>query len=219
MKKIIMVILALAVGISYIPVAKAGETASFGLTVNFDIPNEPLSIWTVPEGLPKGSFVVQEGETLEFSVFAEDKDTINVDLYPIELTRWGNWIVDEIQPISLPRREGLFRYRSPIGKPDFTVDAESYVDRVVFAAENYEGEKVELVVEITVTPLEPVLSIVVEPDMLTLVDKIKLGEIGRVVGAGGILPIVTNVGNVSVSVGIGYGPMSQVEGMIKPGLE
>jgi len=40
MKKLIMVILALAVGISYIPVAKAGETALFGLIVNFERPDD-----------------------------------------------------------------------------------------------------------------------------------------------------------------------------------
>jgi len=213
MKKIIMVILALAVGISYIPVAKAGENASFGLTVNFDIPNEPLRIWSEPAG----PFEVKAGETLSFSVIAEDLDANTIYLNALDLPEGAEF--DEIAPADHPAKKvvGSF-YWTPKDGRYFKAPIDVRFTATSYGKDSIDVEHVELVVSITVTPHLLTLSIVVEPDMLTL-GGVKLGEIVPVVDGLGESPVVRNVGNVPVGVDISYGATIQVEGQVMPGLD
>jgi len=210
-----MVILALAVGISYIPVAKAGENASFGLTVNFA---QDLKIWSEPEG----PFVIELGEELVFRVEAEDLDANILDLNALELPEGAEWIPDPI-PIGgadgdrqIIERSGTFRWTPEDGRY-FKAPTDVYFTAISYGKDSQDIEHVELVVSITVTPHMLTLSIIVEPDMLTL-GGVKLGEIVPVADTAGGSPIVRNVGNTPAGVEISYGATIQVEGQVRPGL-
>ena len=80
MKGMLSVILALAMVISYVPMTRAEDSATLGLQVTFDI-DEPLEIWTDPEG----PFTVQELDTMQCRVIAEDLDAGEVNIEQVFL--------------------------------------------------------------------------------------------------------------------------------------
>jgi len=209
MKKIIMVILALAVGISYIPVAKAGETASFGLTVSFA---QPLSMRTIPEG----PFEIDAGDIVNFRVEAKDLDANMVEVNVVNLPVNAFWQPDPmIVGVPVTSHGGTFHWVPQGGQSAHRIQFTA----VSYGKDSIDVEHAELTVEITVNYIEPVLSIIVDPETLTLENKVRLGAIVDIIDAAGGPPIVKNVGNTPVAVEMSYGATIQVEGQIRPGLE
>jgi len=168
MKKLMIMIMAIAMVVSFMPKADAGETAELGLKVTFAV-DEPLKLWTEPEG----PFEVKEGETLKFTVIAEDKDANEVKLTTGDLPEGARFMV--CMPIPYPRNRvvGTFIWTPKIGQAH-SDSGEPYV--VVFSATSDNGELgIGMMVRITVHPGEPVISIRVVPDVWSI-ENIGLGE-------------------------------------------
>lgn len=213
MKKLLMVILAVAMIASFLPKAEAGETANLGLSVSFDI-DEPLEIWAedLNGNVIQPNFEIEEKETLEFKVVAEDLDTLNVYLEVDQLPRGATFLVESPGPISAQRRHGLFQWTPEFGQ------AQTNPYQVLFRANNSEGEIAVLTAEITVLPGQQVIAIEISPATWSL-DGVGLGETRTNDDATGS-PVhrIINQGNVDVTVDIGYGP-SIAGDPIQPGTQ
>ena len=205
MKKLIMIAAILAIGFAFLPRAEAGDTAELGLSVTFAL--EPLKIWTEPAG----PFTVQELDTLEFKVIAEDLDSLNVNLKAESLPEGAEFIIG-VRPITINHREGTFKWTPKIGQGSGSDDPSHPTPYIaVFKAKNEEGEEVKLDVRIDVTPA-PVISIEITPNKIDL-GKVKLGEMKSVTPS----PEIRNTGNVPILVNIGYGAL--IAHGPQPGLE
>jgi len=219
MKKLLMIILTLAMVVSYIPRLEAGETASFGLTVNFDIPNEPLSIWSEPAG----PFEVTEREVVEFHVIAEDLDSDSLTLIAPERYMGGpiEVIIGEKPARSLP--QGAYWTPVPTMEPTrcegiLTWNTLSFqggrglpyvINFLATSTKDGEVQHATLSVEITVNDLVPVISIELTQDMLSF-DNVKLGDLITCKPT----PSAINTGNWPVLLEMGYGQTG-----LTPGLE
>jgi hypothetical protein len=201
MKNLFVVIAALAMALTFVPKAEAGDTAQLGLKVTFD---QELAIWSEPAG----PFEVVETGKLEFKVIAEDLSMVNVFLEFVELPKGARWIVPNEQPFSATRREGTLSWVPEPGQ----AQSEPYF--AIFLAKNSEGEEAKLVVEITV--IEAMISIELTPTSWVL-EGVKLGEIRSNLGEAG-MPIhrLANTGNCSIGVRVRH-PNYILDGVIHPG--
>lgn len=205
MKKLVAVAVGLAMVLSFLPKAEAGDTAELGLTVTFR-PNEPLKIRSEPEG----PFEIKEAEELVFRVFAEDPDTSrDVSIEARDLPRNATFVMDEYRMPS-PQRfaAGTFRWVPETGQ----AQSEPYV--VTFVATNGEGVLVRLGVEITVN--EARISIELVDSNGHAVNRwdianIALGGLkdntaGSISGPFQYLPLhnIRNDGGIAVDVDMGY---------------
>ena len=205
MKKLLMVTLALALVFSISPKAEAEESAALNLEVTFSL--EPLEIWTEP----KGPFKVIKGETLEFRLIYEDKDSLNVSLSGITVLPEGAEYIPDDEPSTANHREGTFRWTPKIG--------ELYLRlyRVCFMVENAEGDQKALTVEITVSQ-RSIISIELN-DTAWLLQGVTLGERRSNFDDNGLaMHKVKNTGNVPAMVDIGYGPYA-IDMRVHPGKE
>lgn len=234
MKKLIMVVMAIAMVVAFMPIAEAthpevvaSDRAQLGLEVTFDLANEPLKISTYPEG----PFKVGEDKKLYFTVTAKDPDARSVTLNCVDLPKGAMFILGK----------PFVPANSISGTFSWTPTSEQGQDkpyRVVFMATSStrdvkEGsvvdendkllppyEEARLVVEITVIDAEPVISIELNETSWKL-DAVKLGE-RRNNNGPYRKPIhyIKNTGNVPVLVDIGYGLhiYPSVMGIVRPGL-
>jgi hypothetical protein len=217
MKKLIMVVMAIAMVAVFLPKAEAGDSAQLGLQVTF-APSEPLKIWSEPEG----PFTVETGKTVEFKVVAEDKDAaiIGLDLkHPVEFPEGFEWIPPQGFVEPKYKVEGYFKWT-----PRGDIEPKTYAICFVadsFTGENWTGQRetVELRVEITVRPA-PVIAIELEGPNPWVLDGVKLGErCANVNTDGAPMHKIHNTGNVPVVIDIGYGIMVDVYLLPHPGLE
>ena len=219
MKKLIMIVMALAMAALFLPCAEAGDTANLGLQVSFSLPS-PIKMWTEPEG----PFIVEEGKRLQFKVLAEDG-------------QYGSQITIECNnpPEGARFEDGLFNWTPVNGQ------GQDDPYKVVFSATSSEGAKATLGVSITVNKAKPVISIELvdangNPVSTWSLVGVKLGEKVdnkanlrvNLLMPGILKPMhnIRNAGNVAVTVDIGYGgyimpskPGLSLYPIIRPGLE
>jgi len=217
MKKLIMVILALAVGCSYIPIARAGENASLGLHVTFDL-DKPMTMHLEPEGPYEVKEVI---ETLVVNVHAQDPEASSVNVRATNIPEHAGvtGAVHQIAP-----------YNWDIATLKWTPEygqAQTTLYPVHFIAESYDRENnlletAELDIEIRVLPGEPRVISIELTQVAGALAGIKPGDIWDLV-----TNTVTNIGNVPVSVSIKYGKtrtisidaMDPTTQNIKPGMK
>ncbi len=202
MKKLIMVVMALAMVAAFLPVAEAADTAQLGLQVTFAA-NEPLTISTYPEG----PFKVEEGKYLYFRVTAKAPDATITALSCKNLPEGAMFVLDRTF-VPSSTISGTFSWTPKMGQ------SEDKPYSIIFTAlrelknsdEMVTMEETLLVVEITVTRVEPVISIELNQTSWNL-DGVKLGELRTNYGYWNRpMHYITNTGNVQVLVDIGYGP-------------
>lgn len=217
MKKLIMVVMAIAMVAAFMPIADASETAQLGLTVTFKA-NEPLKISTYPEG----PFKVEEGKYLYFRVEARDADASMISLSCEGLPEGAAFVPDQTFLPATTYIAGTFTWTPKMGQ------SHELPYKILFTAKselkNGDGtakaEDVQLVVEITVIRVEPVISIELYPNSWNL-DGVKLGELRTNYGYWNRpMHYISNTGNVPVLVEIGYGPQidRDIAGIVHPGL-
>ncbi|MBL7069718.1 MAG: hypothetical protein ISS34_07670 [Candidatus Omnitrophica bacterium] len=204
MKKLLVVMLAIAVVISFSPKAEAEGEVGLHLSVTFD---RPLEIWSEPEG----PFEVKETETLEFMVIAEDEDTErNISLEAGGLPEGATF---ELGPhpdvFPLRRISGTFVWTPEVGQ------AQRHPYTVGFVARNSEGETALLEVDITVRPA--VIAIELN-DTSWILEGIGLGE-NITNNDGRPAHNITNTGDVVIDVEIGYARHEGCEPDVRPGLD
>ena len=206
MRKLFQVILAVAMVVSYLPLAEAGDSATLGVTVNFA---QPISIWSDLEEPPE----VKETQLLEFSVSAHDRDTIMVDLYPVILPEGAEFVpVLDDPSLSDNTLTGKFTWIPDVGQ------ANEIPYAAVFEATNDDGDIAKL--EVSITVVEAVISIELvdqygQPISTWSLEGIMLGEKRdnqTAYGTGVPIHHVRNAGDVEVMVDIGYETDSDGDG-------
>ncbi len=177
--------------------------------------NEPLKISTYPAG----PFKVEEGKGLYFTVTAQDPDATMIALKCGELPAGATFVLDERWGSST-YITGTFNWTPKMGQ------SQDAPYRIAFTAnselKNADGtvktEEAQLVVEITVIRVEPVISIELYPNSWNL-DGVKLGELRTNYGYwNNPMHYISNTGNVQVLVDVGYGPQTDTTGIVHPGL-
>ena len=205
MKKLIILIMALAMVAAFMPVAQAADSAQLNLSVTFAAPPQPLIIKSDPEG----PFHVNLGETLTFDVIAQDLDTAKIDLVATNMPPDASFLITQEQIYSNVGtiKTGEFKWT-----PKKVLGSEFHA---TFAATNAEGERVELTATIYLP--QPVISIELN-ESAWKIDGVKLGEKRSNMNELSVpIHMVRNTGNVSVSFDIGYGPFAY--GLVHPGRE
>ena len=96
MKKLIMLVMALAMVVAFMPRAYAADSAQLNLSVTFAAPPQPLTIKTDPAG----PFHVNLGETLTFNVIAQDLDTAKIDLVATNIPPDASFEITQVQSYS-----------------------------------------------------------------------------------------------------------------------
>ena len=232
MKRMLSIILALAMTVSYVPVAKAEETANLGLTVTFDINNPPYWVIEPQDGS------VTAGETITVYSLAEDPD--GDQLY------YGcRWYLNGVRqgPGELP--EGAtFQWKfavpnDPLIRPDPTEYAPRLtwevpetinlndVHEFEFIAcdrdypDEESGNRISKKIRITIE--EPqVIAISLEGPNPWVLENIALGQLVPNADEPGGLPTlhsVINNGNVPITLDIGYPEIQNMSQVIVPGTE
>ena len=201
-KKMLSVVLALAMVVSYVPMVKAGDSASLGLQVTFDLGPE-LKIETDYNGE-----LAVVGEEFRFGLTAQGK---NVQLYADQDTMPEGAVLLCYQSMIDPYHTG----GTFIWTPN---DNQAGDYEVLFKAEGEGQGTVELVVGFTVKEAD-VIAISLEGPNPWVLENIALGELRTNDGYVGPLHTIKNTGNVPVSVDIGYGPLADVVPLPHPGYE
>lgn len=217
MKNIMIILMAIAMVVAFLPIAEASDTAQLGLTVTFKA-SEPLKISTYPEG----PFKVEENKYLYFRVMAQDPDASMISLGCEGLPEGAAFVPDQTFLPATTYIAGTFTWTTKMGQSQelpykalFVAKSETIKD-----GEIIQQEKVEVVVEITVLHIEPVISIELYPNSWNL-DGVKLGELRTNYGYWNRpMHYISNTGNVPVLVEIGYGPQidRDIAGIVHPGL-
>jgi len=220
MRKILLVVVAMAMVVSFLPKAEAqdpGSTAELGVAVTFNL---PLRMWCEKDGavIDPPVFEVDEGKELTFMVIAEDLDA-HVTLRAEALPKGADFeLLPRIEIYPNPRHEGMFNWTPAFGQ----AQSENYL--AIFKASNDEGNaglEMELAVSITVHPGQPpVMAIEIQGENPWVLGNIKPGgPIKRNLDdAGNVIHSVMNTGDIPTVVKVEYMPHVLNEA-IHPGLE
>lgn len=195
MKKLTMLAVMLIAATLICPAVHADDAATLEVRVTFD---QPIRIWYEPLML-NGQFEVIEGDTLTFKVITEEKGNPDLHLEVVEQPLYSRFIPYEIDPTNPCRREGRFLWTPEYGQ------AQDEPYKIVFRAFNDNGEEAILTIEVKV--IEAEISIELNNASWVL-DEVVLGSMrsNDLNGDGVGDNVVTNAGNVSIALDIGYGP-------------
>ncbi|MCX5715393.1 MAG: hypothetical protein NTV07_00680 [Candidatus Omnitrophica bacterium] len=208
MKKLIMLAMAVAMVAVFLPSTYAADTANLQLDVTFRINHPP--VWVIE---PQDGQVVA-GQQIVVKLSAEDPESGQLSYE----CRW--WLNGVRQNRGLPNG-AVFTWKSamPGFVPNLTWDVPSDInlnDIHEFEFQAYDGNPgtggnmISKKIRITIQPL-PVISIELNISQLALVG----AELGKTYPAGDVE--ITNTGNITVNIDIGYGPPNDY--VIQPGLE
>lgn len=204
MKRFMGAVLAVAMCVAFIPIAEAGDTASLQLKVSFD---KPLKIWTEPEG----PFEVIEGESLAFSVTAEDQDAEYIQLEAVTLPEGAKFMLGPDQVVTATSVRGFMTW-----KPEYGQGNPGNPYTASFVARSSNGDEAEISVSIYVHIAEISVELSGLPWELT---GIKFGERRKNISeAGEPLHMIKNIGNIPIRLRVEYGP-TPTNSIIRPDIE
>ncbi len=224
MKKLIMIVMAIAMVVAFAPCAGAAESAQLGLQVTFAIDNDLRQIELIKNRIDEVEVYCEK--VFRFVYVDRNNDGV-VDYKDLDFNVDGQ--IDDSEITMLRERVSILSTEADRLNNDRALlesilarrpDLKDQVLVVIYHIEKIQAACTDYITKLKALEQQPVISIELEGPNPWVLDGVKLGERRSNVTADNVIAHkVHNTGTVTVKVAIAYGSYSGMYGIPRPGLE